>query len=141
MDLLIAAITMWLSVISGLPTPHEHPSVRFLPPEALSDLRYGSIEAQRRREVVAVYEDETQTIYLSDTWSGRDPADVSILVHELVHHLQNAAGLEYECPAAREQLAYEVQARWLKLFGRDLESEFDLDAMTLKLMSSCLSSA
>ena len=138
MDLLIAAITMWLSVTSGLPKPFEPPAVRFLPAEALSDLRYGSIEAQHRREVMAAYDDNTRTIYLSEDWSARDPSDISILVHEMVHHVQNAAGLNYECPAARERLAYEAQARWLKLFGRDLSSEFDLDTMTLKIISSCL---
>ena len=138
MDLLIAVIIMWLSFTFSLPKSHEHPAVRFLPAEALSDLRYGSIDAKRRREVVAAYDDSTRTIYLSDTWSSRDPADVSVLVHEMVHHLQNSAGLKYECPAAREQLAYNAQARWLKLFGRDLSSEFDLDPMTVKIMSSCL---
>ena len=138
MDLLVTLIVAWLSFTSGLSMPHERPAVRFLTAEALSDLRYGSIEAQRRREVVAAYDDDTQTIYLSEDWSGHDPTDVSVLVHEIVHHLQNSAALKYECPAAREALAYEAQAKWLKLFGRDLASEFDLDAMTLKLMSSCM---
>ena len=137
MDLLIVAITMWLSVISGLPMPPEHPNVRFLPSEVLSDMRYGNVDAKRRREVVAVYDDNRQTIYLSDAWSSRDPSDLSVLVHEIVHHLQNSMGLKYECPAARERSAYEAQARWLRHFGRDLSTEFGLDPLTLKITTSC----
>src|SRR5262245_11180099 len=36
-----------------------------------------------------------------------EPAIASqILVHEVVHHLQQMANLTYECPAAREELAF-----------------------------------
>src|SRR5260221_11569978 len=29
---------------------------------------------------------------------GRTPAELSILVHEMVHHFQNVLGLKHECP-------------------------------------------
>ena len=61
-----------------------------------------TMHAAQAREVVAVYHDATRTIFLSDAWTGASPADLSVLVHEMVHHLQNLAGLRYECPAARE---------------------------------------
>ena len=56
----------------------------------------------------------------------------------MVHHLQNAAGLKYECPQAREQQAYAAQQRWLGLFGSDLRKEFELDAMTLLVRTRCM---
>ncbi len=43
---------------------------------------------EKMRDVVGVYNDESKTIYLSDKWKGRTPAELSILVHEIVHHLQ-----------------------------------------------------
>jgi hypothetical protein len=89
------------------------------------------------REAVAVYDDRTRTIFLPDTWTGETPADLSVLVHEMVHHLQNSAHMKYECPGAREQLAYTAQDHWLKLSGRDLASEFEIDAFTLKVTTSC----
>ena len=52
------------------------------------------------------------------------PAELSILVHEMVHHFQNMLGLKYECPQAREALAYRAQDQWLGLFGRDLGDGF-----------------
>jgi hypothetical protein len=46
-----------------------------------------------------------KTIYLPKNWTGSTPAELSVLVHEMVHHLQGATKTKYECPQAREQLA------------------------------------
>src|SRR6185503_9446763 len=64
-------------------------------------------------------------------WSGTTAAELSMLVHEMVHHMQNGAGLKYECPEAREELAFTAQERWLSLFGTDLDAEFGIDPFTL----------
>jgi hypothetical protein len=34
-------------------------------------------------------------------------------------------------------MAYAAQDKWLNLFGRDLSSEFELDAFTLKMTTAC----
>lgn len=135
---LLSVIAVWLNVSFGLPHVEDHPDVRMVPREILSDIRYGPIHAARRREVLALYDERGDTILLSEGWMSHNPADISILVHEMVHHLQSEAGLAYPCPAARERLAYQAQARWLDLFGLTLEGEFSIDAMTLKLASSCM---
>lgn len=135
---LLSVIAVWLSVSFGLPHVEDHPSVRTLPPQVLSEIRYGSIDVARRREVLAIYDERQQTIFLSEGWMSHDPGDVSILVHEMVHHLQSKAGLTFPCIAARERLAYEAQARWLDLFGLTLEGEFSIDAMTLKVAAGCM---
>jgi len=62
-------------------------------------------------EVVAVYNDDAQTIYLAKGWTGATPAELSILVHEMVHHLQHVAGMRFACAEAREKLAYEAQQK------------------------------
>lgn len=54
-----------------------------------------------QRNVVAVYDTATTTIYLPPDWTGSSAGDQSVLVHELVHYLQKIAQLKYECPAAR----------------------------------------
>jgi hypothetical protein len=87
---------------------------------------------------VAVYEDLTATIYLADTWTGRTPAELSILVHEMVHHLQKIGALRYACAGAREKPAYEAQEKWLGLFGLDLETSFDVDPFTRLAMTACM---
>lgn len=138
MKLLLSVIVAWLSINFDLPSDHEYPKIEFLPTSAMSELRYGSSTKTQTREVLAIYDDRTRTIFLSDTWTGRTPGDISILVHEMVHHLQNMNDHEYACPAAREALAYHAQAKWLELFGRDLFTDFSIDPMTLKLTTHCL---
>jgi hypothetical protein len=96
------------------------------------------VPAAHQREVVAIYNDMTKTIFLSDTWTGTTPAELSVLLHEMVHHLQNLAGLTYDCPAAREKPAYLAQDRWLQRHGLDLEKEFEIDKFTLVVSSACL---
>jgi hypothetical protein len=87
--------------------------------------------------VNAIYDDASRTIYLPEQWTGATPAEVSLLVHELVHHLQNVAGLKFDCAEAREKLAYSAQARWLELFGKTLVDEFSLDPMTVLVRTNC----
>jgi hypothetical protein len=89
------------------------------------------------QDIVALYDDRVRTIYLSSYWDGRAPEDISALVHEMVHHLQNLAGLSYACPAEREKLAYQAQSRFLSLFGQSLESQFGIDPMTLLVRTTC----
>jgi hypothetical protein len=102
--------------------------------------RFGSVKAWHTSagsDVVAVYDAEAQTIYLPDGWRGVTPAETSILVHEMVHHLQSRAGRKYECAQAREKMAFQAQQRWLAQFGRSLESEFGLDGFTLLVRTNC----
>jgi len=150
---LLTEISTWLAENFDLPTIHEQPRVEFAPPMKLAAMRYKgvlpdrwredsildpAVQAAQQREVVAVYNDTTKTIFLSEAWGGTTPAELSILVHEMVHHLQNLAKLKYACPAAREKLAYQAQDRWLRRFGQDLEKEFEIDMLTLLVTSACM---
>jgi hypothetical protein len=134
MKILLATIMTWLSVNFGLPENFDFPSIVHLTASPM----VAALELRSGRQVVASYDDATRTIFLPETWTGETPAELSILVHEMVHHLQNVGGKSYPCPAAREKLAYAAQDAWLRLFGSDLASAFELDAMTLKLTTNCL---
>ena len=145
----LAAIMTWLSENFDLPMT-DQPRVELVPPARIAAFRYrgfgqpetaaGGDRAMHDagREIVAVYDDATRTIYLPAGWSGTTPAELSVLVHELVHHLQNGAQLKYECPQAREKLAYEAQKRWLGLHDRSLSSEFEIDPFTLLVRTRCM---
>jgi hypothetical protein len=153
MDALLTAIVIWISANYALPASLNHPRIERVASVEMAGLRYkGLLSAlqrktialqeqessfEKRRDVVALYNDETRTIYLSDKWAGATPAELSVLVHEMVHHLQNEAGISYECPAEREKLAYEAQDNWLRLFGRNLEQEFEINGLALLVSTSC----
>lgn len=148
MDALLTAVALWLSANFNLPASLEHPAIKFVQPSQMAILRYETlapfqkrtgavIKFENTRKLVALYDNRNKIIYLSDRWTGRTVADTSVIVHEMVHHLQHVAGLQFSCPAEREKLAYEAQAKWLALFGRNLESEFQIDRLTTVLTTSC----
>ena len=145
---LLPKIAAWISHSFDLPPIDRLPRVQFVPSAQVTALRYrlprpsgqaneqAGLDPGAGRAVVAVYDNDT--IYLSDGWRGGSPADQSVLIHEMVHHLQHRAQLKYGCPQEREKLAYQVQERWLTRFGASLQSEFEIDPMTLLLHSACL---
>jgi len=137
-DLFLSLIVTWLSANFDLPATYSLPRVKVMSAAQIAAKRYGSVPLNRRREVVALYDDKHQAIYISESWTGRGPADISVVVHEMVHHLQNLDRRSYACPQAREKLAYAAQEKWLGLFGRSLASEFEIDTATLKLSMICM---
>lgn len=158
----LAAIASWVSAHANLPYTEELPRVKLVPAAQLERLRhkeplFGQLRTtggeypsqaigsehstpppQFRREVVAVYDDSTAIIYLSERWSGASAAEQSVLVHEMVHHLQNRAGLKYHCAGARERPAYIAQKQWLETHGLDLEQEFQVDMFTVVGLGMCM---
>jgi hypothetical protein len=148
---LLAPIAIWLSKEFALPSIQRYPEVELLSSAAINALRYKGLSPRasnkiasdsgpatpQASETVAIYSDHEQTIYLAEGWSGRTPADLSVLVHEMVHHFQNVLGLRHECPQEREKLAYMAQERWLGLFGHNLETDFELDGFSLIGKTRC----
>jgi hypothetical protein len=142
---LLVTIARWLSVNFDLPLVLDPPRIASVPLNRMVTLYQAPItkddsqtEAKASHNIVAVYSDAERTIYLPEGWTGETPAELSILVHELVHHIQHASGLTYACVAAREKVAYSAQSRWLQLFDRDLASEFGIDPFTLLVNTSCI---
>lgn len=150
MEPLVPLISTWLSAGFGLPADAPGLAIRTLPEATLSRLWIESVAAEEGRdfrivarqlgllEIEAFYDHENSTIFLSDDWNPRSPRDISVLVHEIVHHLQRIEGQSYACPAAREKLAYDAQDAWLGLFGTSLELEFEIDPMTRLLSTKCM---
>jgi hypothetical protein len=152
-DALLTALVTWLSDNFDIPADYHYPRIVPMSSVAMTNLLYQSFLGDRPREVsvpenqgqsdqqrrvVSLYNAPTKTIYLLPGWTGRTPAELSMLVHELVHHLQNVAHIAYACPQEREKLAYEAQEKWLNLFGRSLSSEFGLDRTTIVLTTACM---
>lgn len=141
-------IVAWLSSNFELPPTDAPPKIALASQFELMKLRTAD-RAQWRgfkyeddpaalRDVVAVYDTISSTIHLPLDWIGNSPADQSVLVHEIVHHLQNTAKLKYECPAAREKVAYLAQDAWLRRSNLSLEDEFGVDMFTVVASSACM---
>lgn len=145
---LLRAIVTWLASEFQLPRSTVYPTIRFESSARITTFRHTGLLSddarntasvpKGQREVVAAYDPLSQTILLPEKWTGGTPAELSVLVHEMVHHLQDAARTRYECPQASEELAYAAQEKWLNLFGRNLATDFEIDGFTLLTTTKCM---
>jgi hypothetical protein len=149
---LLKQIVIWLRANFDLPRILVYPNIEFVPRDEINGLSPGGFawevprdivaESQRgplgEREVNAFYDDEMKTIYLPEGWTGSTPQEQSLLIHEMVHHLQSLGKLKYDCPQAREQVAYAAQEKWLGQSGRSLAGEFRIDPLTLAVSTRCI---
>jgi hypothetical protein len=149
---LMTEITTWLSANFELPATDDFPRVEFASPTKLRAIRFGGFGVGREiaseptppqsplnvgSDLLAVYDTARRIIYLPEGWSAKSHAETSILVHEMVHHLQNVGGLKYACAGAREKPAYLAQDLWLRRSGEDLETAFETDFSTVLVRSLC----
>jgi uncharacterized protein DUF6647 len=113
MEKLLTAVVLWLSSNFALQANFDHPRVEFVPAVEMAAMLPKDVRPQNHiasvqstSEILSLYNNETKTIFLLNGWEGKTPAELSILVHEMVHHLQNVEQLKFACPEEREELAY-----------------------------------
>ena len=137
-DAALSSIAVWLVEEFGLPMARESPRIEIEDEGELARLRLGNSFPNQAHDILALYDDATRTIHLSEEWSKTTPAALSVLIHEIVHHMQNLGEMTYECAEAREKVAYDAQERWLSRSGKSLESEFGIDPMTRLVRTKCI---
>jgi hypothetical protein len=72
-------------------------------------------------------------------WNLAALRDRSILLHELVHHVQRFNKVTPPCPAALERQAYDLQARWLREQGvADPYGLMGTDEFTVVILTACM---
>lgn len=135
---LAASLLIWIALqLGGEPPPA--PEIRLCPETALVERYSGGIPPAHPPFVCGLYDSRSRIVYLPDTWRADSLLDRSALLHELVHHVQVVRAMPYPCPAARERLAYELQARWLKENGvADPYALLKVDEFTITIRSLCL---
>lgn len=139
---LLEALAIWVGAKLGQPVPASLPGLVFKPVGQIAGLRLRQYVSEIgppkiQPDIKSVYDARQKLIYLPESWDGSTAADLSVLVHELVHHFQEAHQFKFECDAAREAKAFELQEKWLRLFGSSLEEEFQIDPFTLLVRTSC----
>lgn len=115
LSVLVDHLDDWLDENSDLPARADPPEIRFV--AGFSQVTLSASNRLARTDAArGFYDPDRQTIWLVPPWDRNDPFDVSVLVHEQMHHRQAAAGHWY-CPAAQELPAYRMQQKWLAQWG------------------------
>jgi hypothetical protein len=135
----LLAIAEWVSANTDLPMTRNLPAVDLVPLGELKRLRdAGSAAFYFGGGPTAVYDDAAKIIYLPEDWTGRSPTEQSMLVHEMVNHMQNQAGMKYACDDARAEPAYLAQDKWLQQHGLTLKQAFQVDRFMVEVMATCM---
>jgi hypothetical protein len=136
---LMQALMEWAAPRVELPIPAELPVI----------VRAGHCELQRMATqtencpsvihfaFVGLY--QPGFIVLRRDWQADSVRDLSILLHELVHHMQHSAGVEpLPCRAvAWEQPAYSTQMAFLKAEGLDPLPTIGISPLHQRALTSC----
>ncbi len=130
-------IAEWTAVQSGLRATTSLPRLELRSPAELAAIRYGGSPVQMGADIIALYDPASRTILLSKNWQGTKTAAFSVIVHEMVHHLQQENGKRYGCVQEQEEQAFAAQDAWLAENGSSLEKEFGIDPFTRLVASLC----
>ncbi|MGM0742689.1 MAG: DUF6647 family protein [Pseudomonadota bacterium] len=125
---LIHHLEEWLDRNTELPRASNTPNVRQIGLVNAAHL-HAPIHSSQQSTTRGLYDPHEATIYLVRPWDRRNPFDVAVLLHELVHHRQREHGHWY-CPGAQELPAYRIQDKWLAELG--LEADINWIAVVLE---------
>lgn len=127
----------WIADQTDLKAP-EPPLIVLLPYEQMTKMYFGDMQTSGSFQLRGFYDSRTTTIYLPNTWDPNDLRDQSILLHELVHHVQRSNHVRAPCPTALEQQALDLQAAWLSDQGVSEPYEFiGTDLFTVQILFAC----
>ena len=127
----------WIVQQTGWPVA-DIPPIKITTFGQMSDMLLGAFGGVEGIRPAALYSKSEHLIYLADSWNKDDLLDQSILVHELVHHLQIENRIQFECWGRYEAQAYELQAKWLRTQGiKDPYSFLHASRATIGSLAEC----
>ena len=132
---ILTALMIWLGANTPFDVNHDIPKVLFLSQDQMEDLYYTNEEKDNfPNQLHGLYDKDSDTIILPDNWDRRDPWDLGVLVHEMVHYLQDMNKIKFECTAQMEKDAWPIQQRYLK---EKHNFVWDYDGLWYLAISTC----
>ena len=102
---ILTALMIWLGANTPFSTNFDIPVVMFLPQEEMNSMYYKDNEHEQK-SLHGMYDQENDIIYLPDDWDRRSAWDMGVLVHEMVHYLQDMNEMKFACSAEMEKMAW-----------------------------------
>ena len=133
---LITILLMWIGQSTMYNVDIPHPNVVMMPPQELNEqyLKSSLAKTNHVEELWAYYNTQNQTIYLRADFRQYDPWHRSILLHELLHHVQYYNKVLYQCINQMEEQAWPLQKKYLKEFHN---IDWNYDELWYLLISTC----
>jgi hypothetical protein len=129
---ILTALMIWLGANSNFDVNMDPPRVIFLPQDQMEQLYYG--DREKYGELYAFYDTDRDVIILRDTWDRRKPWDMSILLHETIHYIQDQSNTVFACNAQMEKETWPLQQKYLQEVHKFI---WDYDALWHFSISTC----
>jgi len=123
MENLILALLVWIGVTSNAPEVQYNgqalPTIRYADHAFMVELARGKKADPKDYNLQGVYDHIENTIWLRVGVEVETNRGKAVLVHELVHYLQNVNGAlaKAPCIAANERLAYDLDGAYRRSHG------------------------
>ena len=143
---------IWISAVTGFSVP-EIPHIKSATFAEMKHISYDCdnvVPATKKvcadtsvgYKTLALYIESSETIYISNDFWWPSKKDQSILLHELVHHMQFANNYQKTTESCGrpdlEAQAYSVQSEWLKTHGMSLEKDIGIGPLYLYIITTCI---
>jgi len=130
---ILTALMIWLGANTPFNTNHDIPSILFVTQAQMEQMFYKG-DNKMPNTLHGLYDKESDTIILSDQWDRRKAWDMGVLLHEMVHYLQDQNNMEFRCTAEMEKDAWPIQQRYLKEKHNHV---WDYDGLWYAVISTC----
>jgi hypothetical protein len=130
---IIMALLIWIGANTDYNTDIPDPVVLFLTQDKMEKVYYGG-ETHSGTTLHGFYDTKLNLIVMPDTWDRNDPWNISILLHELIHYVQDMNEIEYRCMAEMEKDAWPLQKKYLK---EEHNFDWEYDKLWHLLISAC----
>ena len=130
---IIMALMIWIGANTNYNVDVPVPKLWFLTQEQLEQAYYGDKEYEGTI-LYGFYNIKLNLIAIPDTWDRTDPWDQSVLLHEMIHYLQDVNQIEYPCIEEMEKDTWPLQKQYLK---EEHNFDWDYDKLWHLLISNC----
>ena len=133
---IIMALMIWLGANTNFNVDVPVPKVLFVTQDQLEQAYYGG-EKYEGVTLHGFYDTKLNLIILPDTWDRREGWDLSVLLHEIVHYVQDMNRVTFKCLQEMEKDTWPLQQKYLKEVHN---IDWEYDKLWYVLSSTCLPS-
>jgi len=131
---IIMALIIWIGANTNYNIDVPEPTILFVTQDKMEEAYYYSGEKYEGVTLHGFYDIKLDLIILPDTWDKTKPWDLSVLLHEVIHYLQDINQIDYDCVNQMEKDAWPLQKQYLK---EQHNFDWDYDKLWHLLTSTC----
>ena len=129
---ILVGLLLWIGSNSHYNINVPVPTVIFMNEQEMNRVYYKGREPIG--ELHGFYNLEKDVIILKNTWDRRNPWDLSILLHEVIHYVQDINEIQFQCNMEMEKLSWPLQQKYLiEVHG----IQWDYDGLWQMMVSNC----